>query len=142
QMTSTITAVQTPDTTLVDVLRALFPCGSVTGAPKPRTMSIIKELEEEPRGIYTGTIGLLAPNGDADFNVAIRTMAVDAENGAATFGVGGGITWGSTADGEYEEAVLKAKFLTHRRPEFELLETLALVEGEYALLERHLDRAS
>jgi len=141
QMTSTITAVQTPDTTLVDVLRALFPCGSVTGAPKPRTMSIIKELEEEPRGIYTGTIGLLAPNGDAVFNVPIRTMAVDAENGAATFGVGGGITWGSTADGEYEEAVLKAKFLTHRRPEFELLETLALVEGEYALLERHLDRA-
>ncbi len=141
QMTSTITAVQKPDTTLVHVLRALFPCGSVTGAPKPRTMSIIKELEEEPRGIYTGTIGLLAPNGDAVFNVAIRTMAVDAESGAATFGVGGGITWASTADGEYEEAVLKAKFLTHRRPEFELLETLALVGGEYTLLERHLDRA-
>src|SRR6185312_1514045 len=118
QMTSTITAVQRSETTLVDVLRALFPCGSVTGAPKPRTMSIIKELEQHPRGIYTGTIGLLAPNGDAVFNVAIRTVVVDAQTGAASLGVGGGITWASTADGEYEEARLKAKFLTHRRPEF------------------------
>jgi para-aminobenzoate synthetase/4-amino-4-deoxychorismate lyase len=141
QMTSTVTAVQRPDVTLVDILRALFPCGSVTGAPKARTMAIIKELEHHPRGIYTGAIGLVWPNGDAVFNVPIRTVAVDARDGAATFGVGGGITWESTPDGEYEECRLKAKFLTHPWEEFELLETMALKGGEYALLDRHLSRA-
>jgi len=141
QMTSTVTAVQRPDVTMVDILRALFPCGSVTGAPKARSMAIIKELEDQPRGIYTGAIGLLCPNGDAVFNVPIRTLAVDAKDGAATFGVGGAITWESTTDGEYEECCLKAKFLTHPWPEFELLETMALNDGEYALLDRHLSRA-
>jgi para-aminobenzoate synthetase/4-amino-4-deoxychorismate lyase len=92
QMTSTVTAVQRRDTSLADLLRALFPCGSVTGAPKARTMAIIKDLERHPRGIYTGAIGLLSPNGDAVFNVAIRTLVVDANTGAATFGVGGAIT--------------------------------------------------
>ena len=140
QMTSTVTAVQRPDVTMVDILRALFPCGSVTGAPKPRSMAIISELEHEPRGIYTGAIGLLQPNGDAVFSVPIRTMVVNA-NGDATFGVGGGITWDSTPDGEYEETSLKAKFLTHRWNEFELLETMALVDGDYSLLDRHLSRA-
>jgi len=93
QMTSTVTAVQRRDTSLTELLRALFPCGSVTGAPKARTMAIIKELERHPRGVYTGAIGLLSPNGDAVFNVAIRTLVVDASTGAATFGVGGAITW-------------------------------------------------
>lgn len=141
QMTSTITAVRRSDVSLVDVLQALFPCGSVTGAPKPRTMAIINELEAQPRGIYTGAIGMLSPNGDALFNVAIRTLVVEAESGAATINVGGGITWDSTADGEYEECVLKAKFLTDPWPEFELLETLELNAGMYTLLERHLSRA-
>src|SRR6266550_3189362 len=141
QMTSTVTAVQRPKTDLVDILRALFPCGSVTGAPKPRTMSIIKDREQTPRGIYTGAIGLLSPNGDAVFNVAIRTLVIDGRDGAATFGVGGGITWDSTPDGEYEEASLKAKFLTQPWPAFELLETIALNDGEYTLLDRHLARA-
>jgi para-aminobenzoate synthetase/4-amino-4-deoxychorismate lyase len=140
QMTSTVTAVQRRDVTIVDILRALFPCGSVTGAPKPRSMAIISDLEREPRGIYTGAIGLLQPNGDAVFSVPIRTMVVSA-NGDATFGVGGGITWDSTPDGEYEETRLKAKFLTHRWEEFDLLETMALVDGDYALLKRHLSRA-
>jgi para-aminobenzoate synthetase/4-amino-4-deoxychorismate lyase len=74
QMTSTVTAVRRLDTSLLDVIQALFPCGSVTGAPKPRTMAIIKQLERQPRGIYTGAIGLLSPDGDAVFNVAIRTL--------------------------------------------------------------------
>ena len=141
QMTSTVTAVQRPDVTLVDILRALFPCGSVTGAPKCRSMAIIKELEHRPRGVYTGAIGFMGPNGDAVFNVPIRTLAVDARDGAATFGVGGGITWDSTTDGEYEECCLKAEFLTHPWAEFRLLETIALNDGEYALLDRHLSRA-
>jgi para-aminobenzoate synthetase / 4-amino-4-deoxychorismate lyase len=141
QMTSTVTAVQRPEVGIIDVLRALFPCGSVTGAPKARSMAIIKELEDHPRGIYTGAIGMLCPNGDAIFSVPIRTLAVDSRNGAATFGVGGAITWDSTTDGEYNECCLKAKFLTHPWPEFELLETIALEDGEYALLDRHLARA-
>jgi para-aminobenzoate synthetase / 4-amino-4-deoxychorismate lyase len=141
QMTSTVTAVQKPEVGIIDVLRALFPCGSVTGAPKTRSMAIIKELEDQPRGIYTGAIGMLCPNGDAVFSVPIRTLAVDARDGAATLGVGGAITWDSTTDGEYEECCLKAKFLTHPWPEFELLETIALDDGEYALLDRHLSRA-
>ena len=141
QMTSTVTAVQRPDVTLVDILRALFPCGSVTGAPKCRSMAIIKELEHRRRGVYTGAIGFMGPNGDAVFNVPIRTLAVDVRDGAATFGVGGGITWDSTTEGEYEECCLKAEFLTHPWAEFKLLETIALNDGEYALLDRHLSRA-
>ncbi len=141
QMTSTVTALQRPEVTLLDILRALFPCGSVTGAPKARSMAIIAQLEHQPRGVYTGAIGLLCPNGDAFFNVAIRTMVVDSANGVATIGVGGGITWDSSMDGEYEECCLKAKFLTDPWPEFDLLETLALNDGEYALLDRHVARA-
>ncbi len=140
QMTSTVRATQRADADLVSVLSALFPCGSVTGAPKIRSMEIIRELEPYPRGIYTGAIGLLYPNGDIVFNVAIRTLSVEARTGGATLGVGGGITWESTVEGEYEESLLKASFLTEHWPEFSLLETLALVEGEYTLLERHLKR--
>ena len=141
QMTSTVTALQRPDVTIVDILRALFPCGSVTGAPKARSMAIINELEPDRRGIYTGAIGLLSPDGDATFSVAIRTAVVDARSGASTFGVGGAITWDSTTNGEYEECCLKAKFLTHPWPDFDLLETLELNDGEYTLLDRHLSRA-
>ncbi|HEV7387403.1 MAG TPA: aminodeoxychorismate synthase component I [Gemmatimonadaceae bacterium] len=140
QMTSTVTAAQKSDVTIVDILRAVFPCGSVTGAPKSRSMEIIGELEQAPRGIYTGAIGLLHPNSDAVFSVPIRTLAVE-RDGTATFGVGGAITWDSTADGEYEECRLKAKFLTDPWPDFDLLETMALEHGEYTLLDRHLRRA-
>lgn len=141
QMTSTVTATERPGTRLLDVLRALFPCGSVTGAPKARSTAIIAELEHEPRGIYTGAIGLLQPGGDAVFNVAIRTLVIEEESGVARFGVGGGITWDSTVEGEYDECLLKARFLTEPWPEFSLLETLALDNGEYVLFERHLSRA-
>ena len=111
QMTSTVEATLKHETSLVDLMTALFPCGSITGAPKIRTMQIIRELERFPRGAYTGTIGLLKPGGDCIFNVAIRTVVVDTELSIATFGVGGGVTIDSTADREYEECLVKSLFL-------------------------------
>ncbi|HUR00178.1 MAG TPA: chorismate-binding protein, partial [Gemmatimonadaceae bacterium] len=141
QMTSTVTGTRREGVGLVDVFKALFPCGSVTGAPKGRTMEIISELEGAPRGMYTGAIGFIAPGGDAIFNVAIRTLVIDARTGTATLNVGGGITWDSVTTSEFEEARLKARFLTDRWPEFDLLETIELADGKYTLLERHLARA-
>lgn len=140
QMTSTVEAVLRPGVGLVDLLAALFPCGSVTGAPKVSTMRIINELEPFPRQIYTGTIGLIRPGGDCIFNVAIRTLLIDSIAGRATFGVGGGVTIDSTADREYDECLLKTSFLTKVEAEFELLETLLLEEGDFFLVDRHLKR--
>jgi para-aminobenzoate synthetase / 4-amino-4-deoxychorismate lyase len=140
QMTSEVTSRCRPGTRLADIFQALFPCGSITGAPKLRTMEIIRELEPGPRRIYTGAIGYLRPGGDCVFNVAIRTLLLDRATDEVTFGVGGGITFDSTAAAEYEECALKASFLTRRATEFQLVETLLLEEGVYFLLERHLDR--
>jgi len=140
QMTSTIESNLNPRTGLVDVLSALFPCGSITGAPKIRTMEIIRELEPFPRRIFTGTIGLIRPGGDCCFNVAIRTVVLDSATGRATFGVGGGITFGSTPKGEYEECLVKTAFLTQEVREFKLLESMLLEQGEFFLLERHITR--
>jgi len=140
QMTSTITARLRPATTLWDILRALFPCASITGAPKIRTMHIIRELEPHPRGIYTGTIGLLQPGGDCVFNVAIRTIVCDLRTGMARFAVGGGIVADSTPASEYEECQVKAAFLHTPRPQFDLLESLLLRDGAYWLREYHLRR--
>jgi len=103
-------------------------------------MEIIRELELQSRGIYTGTIGLLQPGGDCVFNVAIRTVVVDAESGEATFGVGGGITIDSTAEGEYDECLVKAKFLNTPPQSFDLFESILLENGQYFLIERHLNR--
>jgi para-aminobenzoate synthetase/4-amino-4-deoxychorismate lyase len=129
---------------LPDVFRALFPSGSVTGAPKARTMSIIAELETLPRNAYCGAVGFLAPDGSdeptARFNVAIRTVVVDGETGTAEYGVGGGITWDSRAGAEYDEVVAKARVLTTRRPHFELFETMRAEDGGIRNLERHLRR--
>ena len=111
QMTSTVEATLKNGTSLVDLIGALFPCGSVTGAPKIRTMQIIRELERFPRGAYTGTIGLLRPGGDCTFNVAIRTVVLDTETNVATCSVGGGITIDSTAEDEYQECLVKSRFL-------------------------------
>ena len=111
QMTSTVEATLKSGTSLVELIGALFPCGSVTGAPKIRTMQIIRELERFPRGAYTGTIGLLRPGGDCTFNVAIRTVVLDTETNLATCSVGGGITIDSTAEDEYQECLLKSRFL-------------------------------
>jgi para-aminobenzoate synthetase/4-amino-4-deoxychorismate lyase len=140
QMTSTITARTRPDITLEDVFSALFPCGSITGAPKLKAMEVIAELEASPRGVYCGAIGHIAPGGAACFNVAIRTVALDVANGHMTCGLGGGITWDSVASDEYAEVQTKSRFLSQAAGGFELLETLLLADGHYALLERHLGR--
>ena len=140
QMTSTVEATLKDGTSLIDLMTALFPCGSVTGAPKIRTMQIIRELERFPRGAYTGAIGFLKPGGDCIFNVAIRTVVIDTETGVATFGVGGGVTIDSTAEREYEECLVKSRFLHATPVEFQLFESLLLEDGEYFLLERHLER--
>lgn len=140
QMTSTVESTLRSDVGLADVMAAVFPCGSITGAPKIRTMEIIRELERFPRGIYTGTIGFIRPGGDCVFNVAIRTVVLDSQTGAATFGVGGGITIDSTAEREYDECLLKSSFLTAPLPRFQLLESMLLETGEFFLLSSHLER--
>ena len=108
QMTSTITGQLQPETGLAGIFQALFPCGSITGAPKFRAMQIIAELEPEARDVYCGTIGWAAPDGPAEFSVAIRTLLL--EGARATLNVGGGIVYDSTAASEYEEALWKARF--------------------------------
>ncbi len=145
QLTSTISSTLGAGVGLLDVFRALFPCGSVTGAPKVRTMQLIAELEDSPRGAYCGAVGYLAPTAagppTASFNVPIRTVMVDAESGVAEYGVGGGITFDSSASGEFDETVAKARVLTARRPSFELLETMRRDPGEpIRRLRQHLDR--
>jgi len=142
-MTSTVRARMRPDTGMVDVLNALFPCGSVTGAPKIRAMQIIHEVEAGPRGLYTGSLGFFAPDGDFRFNVAIRTALVDAE-GRGSIGIGGGIVADSRCDAEWAECALKLDFLkSAAEPEspLGLIETLLWEEGRgFVLLERHLAR--
>lgn len=110
QMTSGVEARLRRDVQFPDLLRALFPCGSITGAPKIRAMEVIHELEAHPRGVYCGSIGMLHPNGDAHFNVAIRTLTLS-PSGEATFNVGSGVVFDSEADSEYDECLLKAAFL-------------------------------
>ena len=140
QMTSTVESTLNDGTTLPELMQALFPCGSITGAPKIRTMQIIRELERFPRGVYTGAIGLLQPGGDCVFNVAIRTVVTDTESNQATFGVGGGIVIDSTADREYEECLVKSRFLHSSPVEFQLFESILLEDGDYFLLADHLKR--
>jgi para-aminobenzoate synthetase / 4-amino-4-deoxychorismate lyase len=145
QLTSKIHADLRADADLAAVFAALFPCGSVTGAPKVSTMAIIADLEDAPRGVYCGTVGYVAPPNApeprARFNVAIRTVVQDASTGRAVYGVGGGITWGSRAGAEYDETVAKARVLTARRPAFRLLETLRHDPEEgYRRLPEHLAR--
>lgn len=140
QLTSTITAKLRQDANLTAILTALFPCGSVTGAPKVSTMKLIKALETHSRGVYCGTVGYLQPNGDAIFNVAIRTVEIDQKTHMATYGTGGGITWDSVADIEYQEAYTKTRVLTEPIDPFQLLETIRYEQGAYVLLERHLAR--
>ena len=140
QMTSTVESTLRDGTTLSELMQALFPCGSITGAPKIRTMQIIRELERFPRGVYTGAIGLVKPGGDCVFNVAIRTVVIDTESSQATFGVGGGIVIDSTAEREYEECLVKSRFLHSTPVEFQLFESILLENGEYFLLAEHLKR--
>jgi para-aminobenzoate synthetase/4-amino-4-deoxychorismate lyase len=103
-------------------------------------MGIIADLETAPREVYCGAIGFITPSKEAVFNVPIRTVVIEQQSGKATYGVGGGITWDSTSEGEYDEVIEKAKLLEIDRPEFQLLESFLLHEGEYFLLEEHLHR--
>ncbi|MFQ6006409.1 MAG: chorismate-binding protein, partial [Woeseia sp.] len=141
QMTSTV-SVQTK-APVAGVFRALFPCASVTGAPKVSSMAIIAGLEDTPREVYTGAIGFMAPDRQARFNVAIRTAIVDRHTGEAVYGVGGGIVWDSDPDEEYQECLAKARILS--TPDcgqaFELLETMLWTPDDgYFLLDKHLNR--
>ena len=140
QMTSTITATVKSNTTYFDLFKALFPCGSITGAPKISTMEIISRLESDARDVYCGAIGYITPNHEAIFNVPIRSVVINKKTGKATYGVGGGITWDSTASGEFEEVLTKASLLEQKKPEFDLLESMLLENGELYLLDEHLKR--
>jgi len=139
QMTSTVTA--RTSASLSDIFQAMYPCASITGAPKVRTMRLIRELEAGPRGVYTGAVGFVSPGRRAQFNVAIRTVVVDRVGETAVYGVGSGIVWDSEPAAEYAECLLKAQVLTARRPAFDLLESLLWEpDGGYFLLERHVAR--
>jgi para-aminobenzoate synthetase/4-amino-4-deoxychorismate lyase len=140
QLTSEVAADARPGTRLEDVFSAAFPSGSVTGAPKVSTTRLIAALEDSPRNIYCGAVGVVEPGGRAVFNVAIRTVLIDAASGEAEYGVGGGITWDSEAADEYDEALAKASVLSEAGQDFRLLETLRLEGGVYARLERHVRR--
>jgi para-aminobenzoate synthetase/4-amino-4-deoxychorismate lyase len=140
QLTSTVAAKLRPELSLVELLAALFPCGSVTGAPKRRSMQIISELEHQPRGVYCGAIGYLAPGGKATFSVAIRTLLVDHSTQQTLLGVGSGLTSDSKPDEEYLECLAKAFFATNPPPKVGLIESLLLEHGDYPLLGRHLAR--
>lgn len=140
QMTSTVTAGLRPGTGLIDILRALFPCGSVTGAPKKRTMEIIAAMEQSGRGLYCGAIGYISPGGEAVFSVAIRTAVLETATGCCSMGVGSGITWDSDPEAEFRECLAKSAFLTSNATDFRLIESLLHDRDGYLLIARHLKR--
>ncbi|WP_380872866.1 aminodeoxychorismate synthase, component I [Sphingomonas sp. DBB INV C78] len=140
-LTSTVTARLAEDRDAIDVLSAIFPCGSVTGAPKIRAMEIIAGVEADARGPYTGSIGWLDPAGDAAFNVAIRTLVLEQGSKVAELGLGSAVVADSTADGEWRECLAKGAFVTAAARPFDLIETMRFdpIDG-VAELERHLGR--
>ncbi|RYY32545.1 MAG: aminodeoxychorismate synthase component I, partial [Sphingomonadales bacterium] len=139
QMVSTVTAALGEGLDAVDTLAALFPCGSITGAPKLRAMQVIAEVEKDARGVYTGAIGRIDANGDAKFNVAIRTLSI--EDGAATLGLGSGVVADSSPAEEWRECLVKGSFVTAGETPFDLIETMRFdSRSGIALLERHLAR--
>jgi para-aminobenzoate synthetase/4-amino-4-deoxychorismate lyase len=143
QMTSTVTGKLQSDVKIFDIIKSLFPCGSVTGAPKIQSMKIINDLEKIPREIYTGAIGYLSPDGQAVFNVAIRTIDLQLHSDNkyhASMGMGGGIVFDSQPEDEYSECLLKAQFLKNSIPEFALIETMLLGNGKIKHLNMHLRR--
>ena len=138
QMTSTIETQLLPNSSLGDIFQALFPCGSITGAPKIATMAIIKDVEKQARGVYCGAIGILLPNGPTIFNVAIRTLQM--QGNKAIYGVGGGITWDSKWEAEYEETRQKSAVLYRQNPKFDLISTGPIHRGKLLFLKEHLNR--
>ena len=143
QMVSEVVSVLKDKVNFQEIIKNIFPCGSVTGAPKISTMEIIKEVEKEKRGIYTGTIGLFHQDKKI-FNVAIRTISLkqdENKNGIdGEIGIGSGIVWDSKPEKEYDEVLLKSKFLTEPDPYFEIFETLKFSNGEFERLNMHLNR--
>jgi para-aminobenzoate synthetase / 4-amino-4-deoxychorismate lyase len=140
QMVSTVTADLRPGLDAVNVLRALFPCGSITGAPKVRAMELIAAIEARPRGLYTGAIGHINPGGEAGFNVAIRTLHLRPDAAKATLGLGSGIVADSVAQAEWRECLAKGAFVRSERP-FDLIETMGFDPHDGLIrLDRHLAR--
>jgi len=139
QMTSTVTGVLRSGISWLEIFRNIFPSGSVTGAPKIRAMEIIKQLEKDQRGVYTGSIGYITAKKSL-FNVAIRTIVVDKNTGKAQLGIGSGIVADSDADSEFKECRLKSDFLFENHSDFELIETMLWENGGFFLLDLHLDR--
>lgn len=139
QMVSEIQGKLKKNTTAKGIIKNIFPCGSVTGAPKIRTMEIINEIEKEQRGIYTGSIALLTPD-EIKMNVAIRTISLNKKTGEGVMGLGSGIVWDSDAESEYDEVLLKSRFLTEPVDYFELFETMKVEKGKINFLEQHLER--
>ncbi|WP_230628556.1 aminodeoxychorismate synthase component I [Sphingomonas sp. Leaf37] len=141
QMTSTVTADLAAGRDAVDVLTALYPCGSITGAPKQRAMEVIGAVEDTARGVYTGAIGRIDADGGAAFNVAIRTLTVEAGATVAELGLGSGIVADSRADEEWAEVLAKGAFVTAGQRPLDLIETMAFdPEQGIRLLDRHLER--
>lgn len=136
QMTSTITAILSDKTNYFDLFKSLFPGGSVTGAPKYKTMQIIENMENSLRGIYTGAIGFISKD-EAIFNIPIRTIEVEGKEGK--MGIGSGIVWDSTPASEFEECLLKRRFFLHAI-EFQLIESILLKNKTFYLLDSHLKR--
>jgi len=142
QMTSTVEARVKKDVRFSKIIERLFPCGSITGAPKLSAMMIADRLETSPRGVYTGSIGFIEPSGDFNFNVAIRTLVLKS-NGQGEVGTGSGVVFDSGATPEYDECRLKLKFLSSETSSFHLFETMAFTPADgFLLLERHLARLS
>lgn len=139
QLISEVKADLKDNISIEEIFKGLFPCGSVTGAPKIRTMEIINELEKEDRGLYTGAIGLYMQDKTV-FNVAIRTIVIDKETSTGEAGIGSGITWDSDPVSEYNETLLKSKFLTNPDEYFEIFETMLIENGKIFLPDYHLER--
>src|SRR5699024_8725560 len=135
QMTSTVEGELAAKINIVDVLQRLFPCGSISGAPKKETLQLIHDIETTPRHIYCGAIGYITPDSEAIFNVPIRTVTIDTETNIASYGAGGAITAQSTMEDEYEEVFTKTKILSYVEQPFELLETFGLYDGAYIVFD-------
>ena len=141
QMTSTVTGQLAEGLGAVDLIRAIFPCGSITGAPKIRAMEIIDEIESAPRGIYCGSIGRIDAGGDAAFNVAIRTFHLNTAEKRVSVGLGSGVVADSDGASEWAECLAKGRFAAVMRPDFDLIETMRFEPSSgIARLELHLDR--
>lgn len=140
QMTTTVKGKLKSNVDLINILTSLFPCGSISGIPKRETIEIIANIERKARGVYCGAIGYFAPDGDAIFNVPIRTVTIDKSKHIARYNAGGAITSRSIPDEEFNEIIAKTKVLTTFHTPFQLLETILLEDGKIFLKQYHIRR--